>query len=446
MAIHIEPVALPYFNEPAWWGTMENGHQVFCIQKPGEIVHLHTLVRTGSINETDENTGVSHFLEHLMFKGTQRYPAGKFDRILEGLGARVNAGTSKDYTQYYVTIPKGLEGEYYRMALDLHADMLLHAELPEEEIGLPFDPENPQVQEKRERMVVIEEIKMGKDNPWRRAVQQLTELLYPTHPYRREVIGTAEVIASIPRKKIVDYYRTWYQPGNMVTIVAGDLEPVATINEVAASFAFDKVYPVERPVFVAEQAPLAPRIVHLQIPLNVAYVALGFLGPSSEDLRATVALDVLSIILGEGKSSRMQQRLIEKLPATPFVEAGSTHWAYRENSNVIAYGIARPDASVQAFELLNQQVANLHTEPPTIAELQKAVTRLEVSFASQVETAAGVAAALSDSMARLNNPTYYTEYLPILRSLTRDDLAEYAAQYLPAVQLCAVTVTPEEAK
>ncbi len=87
-------------------------------------------------------------------------------------------------------MPRGQEGEYYRLALDLHADMMLHARLPEEEIGPPFDPDHPQVAVKRERMVVLEEIKMNRDRPWRRAMQQLAELLYPPHPYRREVLGS----------------------------------------------------------------------------------------------------------------------------------------------------------------------------------------------------------------------------------------------------------------
>lgn len=440
--MRIEEVTLPYMRHPARWATLGNGHQVFVIHKPGDVVHLHTVVRTGSVNETDENTGVSHFLEHLMFKGTERFPAGAFDRILEGIGGRINASTSKDLTQYFITIPKGAVGEHYRLALDLHADMLLHAALPDEEIGPTFDPDNPQVTEKRERMVVLEEIKMGRDNPWRQAVLSLTEQLYPTHPYRREVIGTAKVIASIPRGEIVDYYRTWYQPGNMITIVTGELDPDETIRDVERNFDFHAARPVRLPSFAQEQPPASPRISHLAMPLNVSYVIMGFLGPPSENLRATIALDVLSMILGEGNSSRMQQRLVEQLPSTPFIEAGSTHWTYRDSSNVLSYGIVHPDQTERAFELLRKEVDGLHTEPPTPDEVEKTITRLEVSFAAQAETAAGISYGIADSMARLNNPSNYTEYLPVLRSLTRDDLMAYAAEYLSADRLCAVTVSP----
>jgi zinc protease len=437
-----EQVRLPYLRQPAWWTVLKTGHQIIVVPKPGDVVHLHTVVRTGSVNETDADTGISHFLEHLMFKGTARYPAGAFDRILEGVGARINASTSRDWTQYYATLPKGDAGAYYYLALDLHADMLLHAALPDEEIGPPFDPAQPPA-DKRERAVVLEEIKMGRDNPWRQALQRLTELLYPTHPYRREVIGTAQVVAGVPRATIEGYYRTWYQPSNMITILCGDFEPEAAIAEVAQYFAFPDAQPVAHPAFPAEAPPAAPRRDRLTMPLNVAYVVLGFLGPPSVELKATIGLDVLSLILGEGLSSRLHQRLVEGLPNTPFFDVGSTHWTYRDSSNVLGYGIVRPDAAEEAFDLLCGEVRRLHAEPPTAEELDKAVTRLEAQFAAQAETSAGIAVAIADSMARLNNPSNYIDYLEILHSLTRDDLAAYAAAYLPDTALCAVTVGPQ---
>ena len=438
----LEHVSLPYLSQPAAWATLDNGHQLFVIPKPGEVVHLHTVVRTGSVNETDENTGVSHFLEHLMFKGTERFPAGTFDRILEGIGARVNASTSKDWTQYYVTVPRGQQGEYYRLALDLHADMLLHAALPEEEIGPTFDPDHPDVTVKRERMVVLEEIKMNQDRPWRRAIQQLTEQLYPHHPYRREVLGTARVIATIPVAKIHEYYHTWYQPANMVTIITGELPEEQTLQEIAENFHFATTGGAPHPTFLPEAPPTAPRAARLALPLNVAYVVLGFLGPPSSDLRATVALDVISLLLGETASSRLHLRLVEQLPNTPFVDVGSTHWSYRDSGNVLAYGIVQPEQAETAFNLLRAEVAHLHSEPPTAGEIEKAVTRLEAQFAAQAETASGIAGGIADSMARLNTPANYTEYLPILRSLTRADLVLYAETYLPEDRSCSVIVAP----
>ncbi|MDH7571385.1 MAG: pitrilysin family protein, partial [Armatimonadota bacterium] len=216
----VQEIPLPYLKNPATVARLESGHTVVVVPKPGEVVHLHTVVRTGSIHEDDSNTGISHFLEHLMFKGTPNHPAGEFDRILEGMGARINASTSKDWTQYFATLPRGRDGEFYRRALELHADMMLNPLLPEEEIGPPFDLNGPPPSQKRERHVVLEEIKMGRDNPWRRCLQEFNELMYRCHPYRREVIGTAEVIAAVTRETLLAYYRRWYNADNLITIVA----------------------------------------------------------------------------------------------------------------------------------------------------------------------------------------------------------------------------------
>ncbi len=439
----LEEIVLPFMRHPARWVTMDSGHQILALYKPGEVAHLQTVVRTGSVNETDADTGISHFLEHLMFKGSERFPAGEFDRLLEGIGARVNAATSKDWTYYYLTLPKGFHGDYYRLALDLHADMLLHAMLPEEEIGPPFDPAQPTAGEKRERMVVIEEIKMSQDNPWRQAITELVRLLYPTHPYRREVIGTADVIARVSRDTLYAYYRTWYQPANMITVIAGELDPDEVVHGVSHHFQFASSQPVQHPVFPPEQPPSAPRITHLTRPLNVAYVVLGFLGPPAADLRAGIALDVLSLVLGEGISSRLQQRLVEQLPNTPFFDVGSAHWTNRDNSNVLAYGIVRPDAVEQSFTLLQDEVNRLHKEPPAAHEFEKAITRLEAHFATEAETSAGIAGSLAYSMALTNSLAGHTDYLPTLHSLTRDDLARYTVEYLSSEHLCAVTVAPQ---
>lgn len=439
----MEQITLPYLSQPASWWRLDNGHQILVIPKAGEVVHWHTLVRAGSLCEDDSNNGVSHFLEHLMFKGTPRYPAGRFDRMLEAVGARVNASTSKDFTQYFITLPAGKHGEYSRMALELHADMLLNASLPESEIGPPFTIANPPA-EKRERMVVIEEIKMGMDNPWRQAVKQLNELLYPTHPYRREVIGTAEVIATIPQKAIHDYYRRWYQPANMVTIVSGDFDPQQICDEIAQAFDFPSPSPLPSLAFTSELPPAEPRILRTTAPLNVSYILLAFLGPQANDLRTSIALDVISLILGEGNSSRINQRLVEQLPDSPFIEAGTTHWSYRDNSNLLCFGIARPDSVDSAFELLSAEVANLSREIPSIAEIAKAVTRLEASFAAQAETAIGLCSGISDSMALLNNPSAYTDYLPVLHSISVEEIAATISRILSTEKLCAVLVAPAE--
>ena len=146
---------------------MNNGQTVIIEQiKNNPIVTIDTWVRTGSINETDKNSGISHFLEHLFFKGTQTHPTGEFDKILESKGAITNAATSKDFTHYYVTIASN----YFDLAMELHADMLLHPQVPRKEM-------------EKERKVDIEEIAKSANVPETQCYENLVKLMYSTHPY-----------------------------------------------------------------------------------------------------------------------------------------------------------------------------------------------------------------------------------------------------------------------
>jgi len=160
-----EEINYPYVTKPVEIYTMESGHKIVLAHKQGGMVNISTWVKTGSINESEEINGISHFLEHLMFKGTHKHKAGEFDKTLEAYGAIVNAATWKDYTFYYVTLPKGPDDKYFNEAIELHADMMLDPILPKDELGDPFEFGKTEPKLKRERLVVIEEIRMRKDQP-----------------------------------------------------------------------------------------------------------------------------------------------------------------------------------------------------------------------------------------------------------------------------------------
>src|SRR5574344_2212548 len=146
-------VKYPFLTRDAIIYERENGHKIVFAHKEGELVNVSTWVKTGSINEDDNINGISHFLEHLMFKGTHKHKAGYFDKTLEAKGAIVNAATWKDYTFYYVTLPKGAECKDLYLALELHADMMLDPIIPEDEIGPTFKLGDDNVAQKRERHV-----------------------------------------------------------------------------------------------------------------------------------------------------------------------------------------------------------------------------------------------------------------------------------------------------
>ena len=199
---------------------LDNGQTVVIKEvKDNPIVIIDTWIKTGSINETDENNGVAHFLEHLFFKGTAKHPAKEFDSILESKGAVTNAATSKDYTHYYILIPSN----HFELALDLHSDMLLNPLIPRKEL-------------EKERKVVIEEIAKTKDKPTNILYNNMVDGFYNIHPYKRQVIGTKEIIETISREQILDFYKKWYTPENMTTVIVGDVDAQKALNLVKTKF------------------------------------------------------------------------------------------------------------------------------------------------------------------------------------------------------------------
>ena len=182
-------------------------------------VIIDTWIKTGSVDETSENNGVAHFLEHLFFKGSKKYPGNAFSEITDSKGGITNAATSKDFTHYYIEIPS----QYFETALDLHADMLLNPLIPKDEL-------------EKERLVVIREISMTKDSPYRILYNNMFKRFYPTHPYGREVIGTEKIISAIPREEIFKFYEKNYSPSNMTTIVVGDIKSKDVLKSIEKHF------------------------------------------------------------------------------------------------------------------------------------------------------------------------------------------------------------------
>ena len=167
---------------------LDNGQTVIIKEiRTNPIVTIDTWVKTGSINENNKNNGVSHFLEHLFFKGTTHYEPGEFDKILEAKGAVNNAATSKDFTHYYITIPS----KDFDLALDMHADMLQNPLIPRKEM-------------EKERKVVLEEISKDKNSPQTKVYDNLINMMYTNHPYKRKVIGTSQIIETITREEILN--------------------------------------------------------------------------------------------------------------------------------------------------------------------------------------------------------------------------------------------------
>ena len=454
MAVFMEKISskslvnYPFINQPLEVYELVNGHKIIFVKKEGDLVNVSTWVKTGSINEDDEINGISHFLEHLMFKGTPAHPAGEFDRILEAKGAIVNAATWKDYTFYYVTFPKGESNENLQEVLELHADMMLNPIIPDEEIGASFDLNSPSVDDKRERHVVIEEIRMRDDQPWTKTYNELNHHMYKVHPYRRDVIGTAEIISTVSRDTIMNYYKTWYTPENMTTIVVGEFD-VENVLEMLIKgfdfkgFDFNSMPVAQKHDYIQEELQTEQIYIENKGNIATAFLMFGFHGPKAKILKDSIILDALAIILGEGKSSRLKQNLIEKPEFPVFNIIGADQYHFKDGNTFFIQGNFNPAKKDEAINQIKDEIQKIIDFPIAESELEKARKKLKVQFAESAETVSEIGELIGYYMTVCDDLSMCSDYLSILENITVNDVQDTAKRYLDLNKATISVLMPE---
>ena len=442
--------------------TYDNGYTFVFVPKKGDVFNISTWVKTGSIHEDDQINGISHFLEHLMFKGTDRFKPGEFDKAMESMGAVINAATWKDFTFYYVTGPKGRAainetGANFDRALDMHGDMMLGSTIPDEEVGPPYDPFDENYRgEKRERSVVIEEISMREDQPWTKIYNAVNHMMYPVeHPYQRDVIGTRAIIGNIPRETIYQYYRHWYSPANLTTIVVGDFDFEDLEQKVAKTFDFQKFgtsssgqqakMTAHSGKALADKRPSEKHYTEITGDYQTSFFIVGYHGPNPQNLKETIAMDVVSHVLGESRSSRLTQALLEK-PANPVYNYVSTDQSTFKLGNVffIQGNFTAEDAKSTLHQLETEVEKLLTTQPITADEFNRAVKKLKVDFAATSETASGIAETIGEALTVSGTLDSYLDYLEVLSHLTVDQVNAVAQQYLTLDKAFTAIMIPSE--
>ncbi len=422
-------VKYPFLTRDVEIYERENGHKIVLAHKEGDMVNVSSWVKTGSINENDKNNGISHFLEHLMFKGTHKHKAGEFDKILEAKGAIVNAATWKDYTFYYVTLPKGDGDENFNTAIELHADMMTDPVIPDYEMGAPFDVNDKTVTDKRERHVVIEEIRMRKDQPWTKVYNATNYAMYTSHPYKRDVIGTPEIISQVSQQEIMDYYRTFYSPKNVTTIVVGDFDSKEVLDKIVSEFNWgERPEPPERNIL--PDKPVSEQVfVENEADINSSFMMFGFLGAEARDLKNVILLEMLAIILGEGSSSRLYQNLIEKQDEQIFNVIDAENYTFRDGCNFFIQANFNSEYKEKAIELVKNEIEKVK-ENITERELNKAKKKVKSRFACEVETVSDIGESIGYYMTVCDDLALAEDYIPTCESITTEDLQNAAKKYL----------------
>jgi len=258
-------------------------------------VALHVWFSVGSIYEKYDEKGMAHFLEHMLFNGSQKYPYGEIDRVIESLGGNINAGTSKDFTYYHVEIA----APYWREALDVLYHLTMKATLDSDQI-------------EKEKEIVVEELRRGKDNPSVLLWEAFEKTAYKVSPYRFPTIGFEETIRKFSREKLLHFYKSFYQPKSMAIVVVGNVDPREVEEEVLRTFGREEGRPLPKIQIPGEPELTQVRSERLRDSrIEKAYWIIGWRVPPI-GRRDYYALVVLDEILGSGRTSLFYRELREK--------------------------------------------------------------------------------------------------------------------------------------
>jgi zinc protease len=372
------------------------------------VVSFSVWYRVGSRNEHTGLTGVSHLLEHMMFKGTRRYGTGAIARTLFLNGAAFNASTYYDWTNYYET----LASDRLELAMRIEADRMVNSRIDKADLD-------------SEMTVVRSELEGGENSPARLLWQATVATAFQAHPYRWPVIGWRSDVENVPRDAIYHYYRTHYGPNNAVVVVVGDVDAGRALVLVRRHFGPIKPIPAPAPVYTAEPPQRGERRVTVRRAGSLPMVMIAWKAPPARHPDG-YALDVLATVLGEGRTSRLYQGLVEAGLASQ-VDAGAP--SLRDPFLFYVNATARPGITAERLEAaLLAEVERVTAEPITEEELARTVRRSEAEFVFQTNSVTAQARQLG-YWAMIGDWRYPATYLDHLRALTPADVQRVAQRY-----------------
>ena len=387
------------------------------------IVSVYIWVKVGSINEKPEQAGLSHFIEHLVFKGTKNYPnSTEILENIENMGGYINAATSKEYTCFYIDIQK----DGYIEAIKMLSDMVTNPLFPEKEI-VP------------ERKVVIEEIQRHKDNPHAQLFEYFMSTIYKQSAYRNSIIGTQEVIANIPREEIIKYFKQHYIPSRMVISVVGDIDIKETKKVISETLGQNQN---------ADTAFSEPDIIEQNSDgveltktdkLEHTYMLAGFLGPDMSSKDIYVA-DIALNILGEGNSSRLN-RVLKEEKQLVYSISSSFMTVNGTGVNYIS-AIFEKDNYEKVQEALFKELDKFIKDGPTREELDKVKINIKANWLFGLQTVNEQANQLG-YWALFNHSQVFKNYLSNIEKVTVEDVKNYMKKYYSKNKLSKVVIFPK---
>ncbi|HYE91140.1 MAG TPA: pitrilysin family protein [Terriglobales bacterium] len=404
--------AQPGRGTPVLAVTLDNGLRVLLQEDHrSPIVTFQTWYRVGSRNEARGHTGLAHFLEHMMFKGTPTYGRGEFARLVEQNGGQDNAFTSQDVTSYYVNVV----ADKIDLVIDLEADRMQNILLDAKEID-------------SERQVVIEERRTRtEDDPSGFLGEEVGALAFRAHPYGQPIIGWNEDLRRITPEELRAFYKTYYVPNNAIVVAVGAFKAPELLEKIKAKFG--KIPRGKEPPAVTAVEPRQNGerrlVVRKQAQLPIVYIAYHVPNQTSDD---APALEVLSTILSSGRSSRLYRSLIYDRQLA--LDAGGDYSWFSFDPNLFWFwATAMPGQTPETLEKeLLAELAKLEKEPVTDVELQRVRNQIEAAFVYQ-EDSIHRRASLLARFELIGGYAQKDRYLERIRAVTAADVQRVARTY-----------------
>ncbi len=390
------------------------------------VVSAQAWCMAGSIYEDRWlGAGLSHVLEHMLFKGTTTRPGSRIDQEVQEAGGYMNAYTSFDRTVYHIDVPN----TGAKVAIDILCDIMQNASLPADEL-------------EKEMQVIVREMDMNVDDPQRRAGRRLFETAYTRSPYRFTIIGYPDIFHQLKRDDILDYYREKYAPNNVFFVVAGDIRHDEVVSQIQQAYAGAKARALPPVVLPEEPRQTAPREVIEEAPVELGYFHFAWHIPTLRH-PDTPILDVLAVLLGSGRSSRLYQQVREKRGLVHSVDA----WTYSPGLAGL-FGMsatADGDKFLAARDAMLAEIEKVKDSSVDQAEVTKAVKQFVSATLASRKTMQGQAQDLGSNWIAANDLNFSESYLAAVKRVTTADVQRVAREYLTRENLTIYSLLPQGA-
>jgi len=416
------------YRERVYEGHLPNGLEMILLEDhTAPVAVFQVWYRVGSRNETPGKTGLSHLMEHMMFKGTPTLRPEEYIRIVQRNGGQANAFTTQDYTTYFAT----LASDRIHVVTELEADRMRNLIIDDE----LFAPE---------RSVVEEERRLRTDNdPVSDLFEQLNAAAYVAHPYGQPIIGWMEDLRGLTPADLRQHYRTYYTPNNAFVVAVGDFEADRLAKEIEAAFAGVPSGPSPPSVRSIEPVQKGERRVEVQRPAELPYVAIAYHVPGVRS-RDAAPLEVLAAVLGGGRSARLYRELVYR---RRLVRTVNVDYDYQSPEPTLFSVSARPlpgKSVAQVEQALLDEIERIKIDAPTERELAKARNGAEAGFVF-AQDSLFYQAFLLGQFEIAGDWRWIDEYVPAVRAVAAEDVVRVARFYLDADNRTVGTLVPAAA-